>query len=148
LRPLFTLLALALAQPLAAASLRDCDTPTASAANLWFPGEDGLRSFANGAIRMLWLDTNEPACCSSHLMVVMAHPTEMGQSCWLVSADGGNLGFGGFDLRGATASYDPSRGLTVAVPANIWQGDGPAPSLLVLTLNQATLSLAVEERPR
>lgn len=142
------ILALLAPQIAGAASVAGCDRPLASAANVMSFDAAGHRSFANGAIRLIWLDTTEPACCSSHLMVQMFHATEMGQSCWIVSADDGELGFGGFDLPGARATYDPARGLTVAIPANVFGGDGPVPALLTLTLDQGAQTIAVDERPR
>lgn len=120
-----------------------CEGHAADAQNLMMPPEESVRQFANGDVRLYWLDTVEPACCSSHLMVIQPAPGEPFEQCRLVSM-GAGMGFGGFDLRGAKAFYDPAEGLTVQIPTGIWEGDGPEPGMLNVLINQATGSLSGE----
>lgn len=131
-------LSLVLALPAAAASLRDCDTFEASAQNLVFPVENSTRSFANGAIRVIGLDTGgEPACCSTHVMVLLAARNEPGQTCVLISREG-TMGWLDADIAGAGANYDPATGLHIRVPVQVYDGSGSVPDRLVITVNQAT----------
>lgn len=130
----------ALAEP---ATLSECDGFTASARNLMMPPSESIRQFANGAVRLYWLDTTEPACCSSHLMVIQPAPNDPYEMCTLVSASE-NLGFGGMDLSGAAANYEPTVGLTVSIPVNVWEGDGPDPATLYVVINQGAGTVTTE----
>ncbi|MFZ5964113.1 hypothetical protein ACOXXX_14270 [Thalassococcus sp. BH17M4-6] len=141
-----TALAVLLATQAPAAIVRDCNRFEARADNLMMPPAESIRTFANGDIRLMWLDTTEPACCSSHLMVTLPSPEDPGLICALVSRDDA-LGFGGLDLPGAVASYDPARGLQVKVPANLWTGDAIAPLDLTVTINQQTGVVRASESP-
>ena len=131
-------LSLALALPAQAASLRDCDTFEANAQNLVFPVENSTRSFANGAIRVIALDTGgEPTCCSAHVMVLLAARDEPGQTCVLISREG-TMGWAGADVGAAGATYDPATGLSVSVPVQVYDGAGSRPDRLRIDINQAT----------
>lgn len=88
-----------LAQSVQPASVPCHQSPVAGAQNIWFPVEDGIRLYANGNVRFIWLDTEEPACCSSHLMVAMPDPDMPGQICTVFSMPGGE-GFRGSTCRG------------------------------------------------
>ena len=124
-----------LALPAHAQALRDCDTWEASARNVVWA--DPTRTFANGDIRLVALDTAEPACCSFHVMVLWLEP-EGFQSCALVSAEPGGLGFSDVTLSAAGASYDPARGLTVRVPVASFDGAQARAALVDITVNRAT----------
>lgn len=137
---LLALIALLLAAPLAAQSLRDCDTFEANARNTYAPYAETIRDYANGAIRVIALDVGEPACCSFHVMVVHPLPDEPFPGCTLVSLDG-TLGFSALDMANADATYDSATGLTVHIPAGQLGGDPLQPVLLDLTINQATGSV-------
>lgn len=124
-----------LAQSVQPASVPCHQSAVAGAQNIWFPVEDGIRLYANGNVRFIWLDTEEPACCSSHLMVAMPDPDMPGQICTVFSMPGGE-GFRGIDLQGAEAKYDPAHGLLVGTAVNIWQGDGAGLAFLMVLINQ------------
>ena len=136
----FALASAATAEP---AALSECDGYTASARNLMMPPSESIRQFANGAVRLYWLDTTEPACCSSHLMVIQPAPNDPYEMCTLVSASE-NLGFGGMNLAEAEANYEPTVGLTVSIPVNIWEGDGPDPAMLYVVINQGAGTVMTE----
>jgi len=135
--PLFAALIALAAAPVAAQALRDCDTFEANARNIYGPYDETIREYANGAIRVIALDTSEPACCSYHLMVTHPHPEEPYLLCSLVSRDE-QLGYGALYMHQIGAEYDPATGLTVTVPAGHWDGTSMAPEQIVLTVNQAT----------
>ncbi len=136
-RRLPTAAALALAaMPVAAQEIRDCDRSEAGARNLVFPLEENVRSYARGRVHLLALDTGgEPACCSVHLMVLLPDPELPGDTCVLVSDDGG-LGWYGLALSAATAAYDPGAGLAVSIPAARHGAEAPIPFSIALTVNQ------------
>ncbi|MGB3555736.1 MAG: hypothetical protein WBA25_13975 [Jannaschia sp.] len=144
---------LALALSLSAAGLpsiataqqvRDCDTWEVSARNVdW---SDPTRTFANGAIRLVALDTEEPAAASFHVMVTFPHPDDPFLDCRLISNTDGS-GFSGISLSRATADYDPARGLTVRVPAREAAAVHDTPLSLDITVDQAAGAVGVRFRP-
>lgn len=134
-------LAMILTTPLQAAELRDCAGHVASASNvLW---EDPTRTFANGAIRLILLDTEEPACCSIHLMVLHPAGDDPFLACSLISREAG-YGWLNASLKGATSSYIPGAGLRVSIPAMAYGTEGEVPETLHLTINQATGQVSAE----
>lgn len=149
MRHFLALLILGLAQAAMAADIRDCETWEANARNLWLPPSDGVRSYSNGRVTLIHLDTGgEPVCCSSHLMVL--HPAGDGepwQACTLISHHEG-LGFAALALPGAEAGYDPAHGLTIEVPGQLYllEESFQNPVLLRVTVNQATGTVTAETR--
>ena len=140
--------AVALSAPatVSAQSIRDCETFEANARNVDF--SQSPQVFAEGAISLIALDTEEPTCCSWHLMVL--HPAGQGdpwQACTLISREG-SFGWVGLDLRSSRASYDPARGLTVEVPARIYLPESGFQNgtMLEVTINQSTGSVTVDQR--
>lgn len=132
-----TLAALIAATPLAAQSLRDCDTFEANARNTYGPYAETIREYANGAIRVIALDVGEPASASFHVMVTYPHPQEPWPQCALISSDG-NLGFGRLNTADIEASYDPAIGLSVSIPIETVSGVASWDQILTITVNQAT----------
>ncbi|WP_370208176.1 hypothetical protein [Pararhodobacter marinus] len=143
------LLALPLSAP--AQVIADCDW-AGSAATIVEPWEQTSRTFANGAIRIAWSDTAEPACCAAHVMIL--HPSGDGsdepayRQCSLLSADR-NTGFYDVDIAGVTASYDPAKGLLLTVPVRYWhegveRGEPGLPGAVRVRINQATGTVSVE----
>jgi len=126
-----------LAAPATAQSVGGCDTWQANARNVdW---SDPTRSFANGAIRLIALDTEEPAASAFHIMVIYPDPDQQFLDCRLVSLASGR-GFGGISLQRTEASYDPARGLTLTVPGTTGEGDALA---ITFTVNRATGQVTV-----
>ena len=118
--------------------LRDCDTFEANARNLMMPPEVSVRSFADGAIRLIALETIEPACCYAHLMVTYPIPDEPYPGCTLIS-DEGARGFSGLLMEDLSARYDPAVGLTISVPAGAFHADADTTyAPLNVVVNQAT----------
>ena len=134
-RPLALALCL-MAAPAAAQDVLPCDGFVASARNvLW---SDPTRTFADGAVRFVHLDTGgEPVCCSSHLMVTYPSPEDPGDLCVLISAKG-TQGWQSLSLARAKASYEPATGLTVRVPASEHGEVHPTPLSVVVTINRQT----------
>lgn len=125
-----------------AQTLRDCETFEANARNIMMPPEMAVRSFANGAIRVIGLDTVEPACCYAHVLVTHPIPDEPFPGCVLIS-DTGDRGYSGLDMARLEASYDPQTGLTIAIPAGRYRADGTTElAPLTVTVNQATGQVA------
>ncbi|GAB4265187.1 MAG: hypothetical protein Kow0013_13100 [Pararhodobacter sp.] len=124
-----------------------------SPANIVEPWEQHSRTFANGNIRVAWLDTGgEPVCCSSHLLVLS--PSGNGsdgpvyRQCRVVSARAGE-GFFAVDVPGITATYDPARGLLLSVPVGHWHpamesGAPPIWERMDIRINQATGAVRYE----
>ncbi len=105
------------------------------------PWEANTRTFANGNVRLVVMDSIEPAAGAFHLVILHPPRDELGSPmCSMVSAEDG-LGFGGMDIGPATASYDPARGLTVALPISVYDPEAArfyADKILTVTINQAS----------
>ena len=99
--------------------------------------------FANGNVRLAVLDTIEPAVASFYLLVLSPPSDEVGgRQCRVISLVDGT-GFAGLDLAAAVASYDPAKGLSIAIPAKRYlpETDSFGAEMLAITLNQAALRL-------
>lgn len=81
------------------------------------------KSFAQGAVRVAHVSTEEPAAAPEHLLIFV-YGEEMSVSCAAVSAAEGMLGFGSIDMEKLTASYDPAKGLLLSVPVYTRTPDG------------------------
>jgi hypothetical protein len=144
-----TLVALAVlgATPAAAAVVRECDQ-TASAGMIVEPWEANSRTFYKGQVRLAWVDTGgEPVCCSSHLVVIFPDPRDEtgGRACRLVSKTA-DAGFQGVDMKAIKTSYEPAKGLGLAVPVTVPApgGEGTLKATLNLRLNLSIGALTVE----
>ena len=134
--------------------LAPCDGPNAFAAdlrNLVEPLERATRAYANGAIRVVHLDTQgEPVCCSSHLAILAPDPEDVlgGRQCVLLSDGPPGTGFLDIAVPDMTASYDPARGLLIEVPVRRYdgvQGADPARGTRVrVRINQQSGAIALE----
>ena len=153
MKPFLTALALAGLPGLAAAQvITDCDW-IGNPSNILEPWSETSRTFANGAIRVAWLDTGgEPVCCSSHLLILS--PSGDGsdepayRQCRVASAQPGS-GFFALDIPGITASYDPAKGLLLSLPVGHWhegieQDRPPIWERMEIRINQATGDVRIE----
>ncbi|MEM7490523.1 MAG: hypothetical protein AAF390_15495, partial [Pseudomonadota bacterium] len=118
-----------------AAIVGACDGDQASARHVAWA--DPTRTYAEGAIRFIALETAEPVAGPHFLMVL--HPGAEGQGtrCALISHVGASLGFAALSLRDATSSYDPTTGLTVRVPVQRFDGTDFLDGELTVVVDQA-----------
>ena len=111
------------------------------------PWSDATRTFANGKIRIIALDTAEPACCSFHLAIIAPDPeNELGLRQCVALNDGSEwTGFQFVDVQGTVSSYDPGLGLLLSVPVERYI-DGTRSSKLIVDvrINQATGAITIE----
>jgi hypothetical protein len=133
--------------PAMALSVSDCDGFAASAQALVEPWEQNTRTFYKGQVRIAYIDTVEPACCSSQLLVLIPNKnSEMGERlCQLVS-DHGNQGFAGIDFAKITTSYDANKGLLVSFPYGQMKedGSGTVQRMGRIRINLATVTVRPE----
>jgi hypothetical protein len=111
------------------------------------PWSENTRTFANGAIRIVGLDTAEPACCSFQMAIIAPDPNdEMGLSQCLTLNDGGEwTGFQFVDIAGTESSYDPGKGLLLSVPVKRYvDGINSIQAVVDIRINQATGSVVIE----
>lgn len=110
------------------------------------PFAENTRTYANGNIRLVVIDTIEPVCCTHHLIVL--HPDGEGlfRACSLVSLDANGETWNFIDLKAARASYDAARGLKVTLPASLYDFNtgGSIPTAFAIRVNQATGQVTVE----
>src|SRR5262249_57281038 len=78
-----------------------------------------VRSFAQGAIRVAYISTEEPAAAPDHLLIFVAEEP-MGAVCYAISANAEGRGFSRVDMKGLTASYDSNKGLLLSVPVSAY----------------------------
>ena len=97
----------------------DCTDGPSSVHNIVEPLDKSTRTYANGTIRILHLDTGgEPACCSSYMAILAPDPVnELGdRQCKLLADTHSGLGFMAIELQDIQSSYDPAQGLLLRVP--------------------------------
>lgn len=138
-RSVFLVLALLGASPVIAQTANFCDGWWASARNIPEPFDQHTRTYANGEIRVILLDTIEPALGAFHLMVIAPPYDELGsRNCAVISQSEG-LGFAGMFFDQIGASYDPASGLTIRLPIERFAPNtgGTDPAILAVTINQA-----------
>jgi hypothetical protein len=119
----FALLAAVSAHASPAAAVHDCGGLD-SIGNLI----GNVRSYAQGAIRVAYVSTEEPAAAPDHLLIFVADQ-EMGSSCYAVSANAEGHGFSYVDMTGLSSSYDSNKGLLLSVPVSSYdpnKGSVPA----------------------
>jgi hypothetical protein len=111
------------------------------------PWSEATRTFANGKIRIIALDTAEPACCSFHMAIIAPNPQdEMGLRQCVVLNDGAEWsGFQFVDVQGTQSSYDAGRGLLLSVPVERYIDGQRSTKLTVdVRINQATGAITIE----
>ena len=121
------------AAPAVAQSVSDCDWRT----DMRFiaePWEANTRTFAGGAVRLVVIDTYEPAAAPFQIVVISPPYAEEGwPQCRAIGA------FAGVDFGALRAAYDPAEGLSFELPVEEWVEDTVTrPGRLWFTLNQAT----------
>jgi hypothetical protein len=125
---------IAAALPASAQDVSDCDWRT----DMRFiaePWETSSRTFANGDVRLVLLDTYEPAMVPFQIAVISPPHDELGwPQCRVIGA------FNEIDFAALTAAYDPAVGLMFSVPVRIYDGmtDSTPRARLGISLNQAT----------
>lgn len=129
------------------ASIAQCAGPD-SVQNVMEPWSDATRTFANGAIRIIHLDTGgEPVCCSSHLAILAPNPEdELGfRQCKLLSDGAEFMGFQFIDLKGIRSSYNAAKGLLLSVPVERYvDGIKSNKAVIKVRINQATGAITLE----
>lgn len=144
--PLFAdALSLGLATTAQSANLRDCDTFEANARNLSYPYEQATKTYAEGAISLLNLFLDEPACCGAHLMVLFPAGDEGFLDCQLISHED-QLGYASLSLANASASYDAARGLIISVPSQIDVDGELLSGRLLIAVNQQQGTIEVRDQ--
>jgi hypothetical protein len=119
-----------------------------SIANLVEP----VRGFANNAIRIAHIDTEEPAAAPQHLLIFVAAEL-MGQDCFAVSPalpeSGSVSGYSSIDFAKAQASYDAQKALLLVVPVSVFDpNDGigkPAGNIKVRVSRKKGNSVTIEK---
>jgi len=116
-----------------------------SAAVVAEPWEANTRSFADGDIRIVVMDTYEPALGAYYLMVLFWGNEDF-RECRLVSH--AEVGFVGMTLDGMTSAYDATRGLVLRVPTDFYnpaEGMKESGSLEVV-INRQTAEVSAARR--
>ena len=134
----------------AEARIAECEGWPLNVRNIVEPFDQSTRTFANGNIRILHIDTGgEPVCCSSHLVILAPNPAEEEQFriCKLLTdGDVGN-GFLDVNIKGIKSSYSPSKGLLLSVPVlryNFEDGVNNHKATIDVRINQATGAITIE----
>jgi hypothetical protein len=92
-----------------AAAVHDCDRLD-SIGNLI----GNVRSFAQGAIRVAYITTEEPAAAPEHILIFVEEGPG-GARCYAVSATADGRGFAAVDFKGLAATYDSDKGLLISL---------------------------------
>lgn len=146
MKPILTLLFLLGFTSIASAQyVEDCVTEFSdgyrtSAGAIVEPWEENTKVFANGDVRLTYVDTEDPANYSAHLMILSPPRDELGaRQCKIVSMSKG-LGFASLTFSDLTAGYDAKTGLVFKVPVTTHDNQTSiyTKNTLVVTVNQAT----------
>ncbi len=142
-------LTLSLGAPLAATAqdIFPCD----ARAELWTipePWDENTRSFANGEVRLVLIDTIEPAAIPYYLGIL--HPprdTLGGRRCTMIGF-GEGIGYQVLYFKGLQAGYDPARGVLFSIPGRLYDPNTDFSNGLVLdvVVNQATGAVTASHR--
>ena len=132
----------------AAASLMQCDGPATRLGNVLEPWSEASRTFANGKIRIVGLDTGgEPVCCSAHLAILAPDPKdELGfRQCKTLSDGAQYMGFQYINMKGIRSSYDASKGLLLSIPVERYiDGSKSNKAVIKVRINQASGAITLE----
>jgi hypothetical protein len=109
--PVLMMLALLTTYPANAAAIHDCGRLD-SIGNL----VGNVRSFAQGAIRVAYISTEEPAAAPEHLLIFVEEGSA-GARCFAVSATADGRGFAAIDFKALEATYNSDKGLLISIPA-------------------------------
>ncbi|GFE66403.1 hypothetical protein [Litoreibacter roseus] len=121
----------------AAMDIARCDTRM-QVTNVAEPWDKFTRTYANGDVRLVVIDTIEPAAGSVYLVVLSPPRDTLGRrQCRRISPVE-TLGFGGLNLDRVHSDYDPAVGLTVTMPAQTFDGFEFLDRQLSVVINQAT----------
>lgn len=102
------------------------------------PWKDHTSTFANGAVRLVLLDTIEPGAAAFHILILSPPFDELGgRQCRTIGMSQG-IGFGGVDFSTLEADYDAAVGLTFTMTVTVFDGNDFQPAKLRFTVNQAT----------
>lgn len=116
----------ALSLPMAAQAqptdFEDCENGWAAQLQNLAIGEngEGIRTYYDGAVTLLQIDTIEPAAASGGIIVMMwtgSDLSDIERHCWVTS------GHSGIDVDATESSYDPAEGLTLSVPTSRYSQD-------------------------
>ncbi|RLJ40806.1 hypothetical protein BCF46_3377 [Litoreibacter meonggei] len=128
-----------LALPAAAQQVRPCDE-MARVDAVAEPWADNTQTFAGNRVRLVVIDTLEPAAAAFQLVILSPPFDEIGARQCMMVGSGEGLGFGGMTLAGMTSSYDPATGLTWGVLVKSYNAvtGGFDDRVLNVTLNQSS----------
>lgn len=77
---------------------------------------EGVRSFYNGMVTLLRLDSEEPAAASAGLAILMPSGDGSDEPAFITCH--AYRYFGAIDFDAMVAEYDPARGLTLTIPTS------------------------------
>lgn len=127
------------------AMVQDC-TDYAMTTYVMEPWEESTRTFYNGQVRLVLVDTDgEPACCSTWLVAIFPNVEDElgGRTCRMVGS-GEGMGFTGVDMKGVKSAYDAATGLTLTVPVRrMIDGDAIVNETVKLRLDLRTSTLTL-----
>ena len=124
-----------------------CEDYRSAAQAVAEPWETSTATFANGDVRLVLMDTIEPAGAAFHLLVLSPpYDAVGGRTCQVLSRFD-NTGWTGIAFGTLAASYDPATGLTFQLEARDLPEVTEVPLVIQFMLNQATGAIAGSTRP-
>ncbi len=101
-------------------------------------------NFAEGAIRVAHVSTEEPAS-SPDLLLIFVYGEEMSLNCFSINSRPEQGGFGNIDMSQLKSSYDAEKGLLLTVPASVWTGEDGVytTEILKVRINRSNISPVV-----
>jgi hypothetical protein len=110
-----------LAQAQTGGGLASCEDAGVGLTSLAVGEHEGVRTFYQGQVVLLALNTEEPAAAPAGIAVLMPDPPVGNEppstGCWAI------IGYGRVDVDRARARYDPASGLTLTIPTMVYDAD-------------------------
>lgn len=122
--------------------VRTCDDKTPTSLESYI----SHKVFANGYIRLFHVDTQEPVCCSSHLVVYLTSQETPTQSqCFHVASNIEGTGFQSTDLAKVKTSYNAASGLSLQLPLFFYNDTGiSSRKNFTLVINQKNQTVLIQ----
>ncbi|MBV7408453.1 hypothetical protein [Maritimibacter sp. DP1N21-5] len=108
------------------------------------PWDSATRAFPEGDIRVVLLDTRDPAPVPFRLLILSPPYNDDGTRQCKVISGAEDWGYANMDLAAHDAAFDPDTGLLFSLPVTIWRAadETTGPATLSFSLNAGSGEIA------
>jgi hypothetical protein len=111
------------------------------------PWEKYTKTYANGKVRLIYIDTyGEPSYSSAHLLVLIPDNESMiGERKCFVINNGENIGFMSINFAGIVSTYSSRKGSLVKVPVVTYDGVEGIDKIIHVRINYKEGEVSLEK---